>query len=163
MNNSVRSRISSAVFRFRMLRSFQNPAYRFYLPGSLSQFATLSMQIVAGPLLMYRLTGSPALLGTMALVSAFPMIFVSLFGGAIADRVPKKRVVIACLLGSSAVALGIALAISSGYLSRDNPVSPLILILAMFCTGSLMGMMMPAPRNFFPCSLKRWYTKGTKA
>ena len=93
-----------------MLRSFQNPAYRFYLPGSLSQFATLSMQIVAGPLLMYRLTGSPALLGTMALVSAFPMIFVSMFGGAVADRIPKKRVVIAGLLGSAVVSFGMATA-----------------------------------------------------
>ena len=93
---------------------------------------------------MYRLTGSPALLGTMALISAFPMIFVSLFGGAIADRIPKKRVVIAGLIGSAIVSLGIAAALSSGYISQENPGSWLVLIAGMLCMGSLMGFMMPA-------------------
>ncbi len=127
-----------------MLRSLQNPAYRFYLPGALCQFASLSMQIITGPLLMYRITGSAALLGTMALVNAFPMIFVSMFGGAIADRIPKKRVVIAGLLGSAVVSTGMAMALSTGYISQENPNSWIILILAALCMGSLMGLMMPA-------------------
>jgi len=144
VKESERSKTGSGVFGFRMLRSLQNPAYRLYLPGALCQFAALSMQIITGPLLMYRLTGSPALLGTMALISAFPMIFVSLFGGAIADRIPKKRVVIAGLIGSAIVSLGIAAALSSGYISQENPGSWLVLIAGMLCMGSLMGFMMPA-------------------
>jgi len=93
---------------------------------------------------MYRITGSPALLGTMALVSAFPMIFVSLFGGAIADRIPKKRVAIIGLLGSSALAIVVALLLSTGYISRDNPDSWMILVVTALLMGSLMGLMMPA-------------------
>jgi len=93
---------------------------------------------------MYRITGSPALLGTMALVSAFPMIFVSLYGGAIADRIPKKRVVIAGLLSSAVVSFGLAMALSAGVISRENPNSWLILIASALCMGSLMGIMMPA-------------------
>ena len=93
---------------------------------------------------MYRITGSPALLGTMALVSAFPMIFVSLFGGAIADRIPKKRVVIIGLLGSAVLAIVVALLLSAGYISRDNPDSWMILIVTALLMGSLMGLMMPA-------------------
>jgi len=133
-----------ASSRFRVLRSLKNPAYRFYLSGSLCQFACLSMQIITGPLLMYRITGSPALLGTMALVSAFPMIFVSLFGGAVADRIPKKRVVIIGLLGSAALAIAVALLLSTGYISRENPDSWMILIVTALLMGSLMGLMMPA-------------------
>jgi len=144
VKESERSKTGNAVFGIRMLRSLQNPAYRRYLPGALCQFASLSMQIITGPLLMYRLTGSPALLGTMALISAFPMIIVSLFGGAIADRMPKKRVVIAGLIGSAIVSLGIALALSSGYISKENPSSWLVLIAGMLCMGSIMGFMMPA-------------------
>jgi len=102
------------------------------------------MQIITGPLLMYRITGSPALLGTMALVSAFPMIFVSLFGGAVADRIPKKRVAIIGLLGSSALAIVVALLLSTGYISRDNPDSWMILVVTALLMGSLMGLMMPA-------------------
>ena len=93
---------------------------------------------------MYRLTGSPALLGTMALISAFPMIIVSLFGGAIADRIQKKRVVIAGLIGSAIVSLGIAVALSTGYINKENPGSWLVLVAGMLCMGSIMGFMMPA-------------------
>ncbi len=118
--------------------------YRFYLCGSLAQFASLSMQIITGPLLMYRITGSSALLGTMALFSAFPMIVVSMFGGAVADRIPKKRIVVACLLGSAALSIAIALALSAGYISRENPNSWMILIAASMLMGGLMGLMMPA-------------------
>ncbi len=144
MKPSEGNNTGSAPSRFRALRSLKNPAYRFYLSGSLCQFACLSMQIITGPLLMYRITGSPALLGTMALVSAFPMIFVSLFGGAIADRIPKKRVVIMGLLGSAVLAIVVALLLSTGYISRENPDSWMILIVTALIMGSLMGLMMPA-------------------
>ena len=127
-----------------MFSSLQIPDYRLYLSGSLAQFASLSMQIVTGPLLMYRITGSSALLGTMALVSAFPMIFVSMFGGAIADRIPKKRIVIASLLSSAVLSILLALALDTGYVSQEKPDSWLILIASSFLMGSLMGLMMPA-------------------
>ena len=144
MKPSEPNKTGSAESGFRALRSLKNPTYRFYISGSLCQFACLSMQIITGPLLMYRITGSPALLGTMALVSAFPMIFVSLFGGAIADRIPKKRVVIIGLLGSAALAIVVALLLSTGYISRENPDSWMILIVTALLMGSLMGLMMPA-------------------
>ena len=99
MKTSEHRITDSGASRFRMARSLKNPAYRRYLPGSLFQFACLSMQIITGPLLMYRLTESRTLLGTMALISAFPMILVSLFGGVIADRIQKKRIIIIGLIG----------------------------------------------------------------
>ena len=150
MKDSERSNTGGSVFGFRILRSFQSPAYRFYLPGALAQFACLSMQIVTGPLLMYRLTGSAALLGTMALVSAFPIIIVSMFGGAIADRVPKKRIIVLGLLGGVVVSIGVALALSSGYISPERPGSWVFLIVASLCMSSLMGLMMPALQAIIP-------------
>lgn len=129
---------------FRIFRSFQNPAYRFYLPGSLLQFAALSMQIVTGPMLMYRLTDSKALLGTMALVSASPMIVVSLFGGAIADRFPKKKVIVTGLMASAVLALGIALSLDTGYVNSNDSGSWWVIFAAVFLMGIIMGFMMPA-------------------
>jgi len=129
---------------FPVLRSFKNPDYRFYLPGSLAQVTALSMQIFTGPFLMYYLTGSKALLGTMALVSAFPMILVSLFGGAIADRIKKNRIVIVNVLASAVVSVGIAVALSSGFISPEKEGSWWIFMLAVLIMGSLMGLMMPA-------------------
>ena len=102
------------------------------------------MQIITGPLLMYRLTESPTLLGVMALINAAPIIIISLFGGAIADRISKRQIVIVGLIGSAIVALGIALAITTGVISRENSGSWGILVAGMLCMGSLMGIMMPA-------------------
>jgi predicted MFS family arabinose efflux permease len=108
------------------------------------------MQIVTGPLLIYRLTGSPALLGTMSLVSAAPMIAISVFGGAFADRMQKKRILITGLLCSSVVSLGIALSLATGLLSRENPGSWWIIMVASIIQGTIMGLMMPALQAIIP-------------
>ena len=125
-------------------RSFKTPAYRFYLPGSLFQFSALSMQIITGPLLMYRLTGSTAMLGVMALISSLPMIFVSMFGGAIADRISKKKIIVWGMLGGAVVAVLMGLALLSGIVSAENTWSYWLLILSMLLMGSIMGLMMPS-------------------
>jgi MFS family permease len=116
----------------------------------LGQFASMNMHIVTGSLLLYRLTGSAALLGIMSLVVAVPMLFLSLFGGAIADRVQKKQVLILGLISSAVVSLGVALALSTGYLSRDNAGSWWILIATAFLQGTIMGLMMPARQAIIP-------------
>ena len=102
------------------------------------------MQMITGPLLIYRLTGSPALLGLMALSGSIPMIIMSIFGGAIADRIQKKKVIIAGLIGSTLVALSIGFLLISGIISKENTNSWVILMIGMVCHGSLHGIVMPA-------------------
>ncbi len=155
MKQSESGNTGNTVTGFPVLRSFKTPDYRFYLPGSLAQFTALSMQIFSGPFLMYYLTGSKTLLGTMALISAFPMIFVSLYGGAIADRIKKKRIVIVCVLASAVVAVGIALLLSSGIISPEKEGSWGILMVAVLIMGSLMGLMMPALQALVADIVKR--------
>ena len=46
--------------------------------------------MVVRSLLVYRLTGSAAILGLLALAHAVPMVSLSLFGGVVTDRVQKK-------------------------------------------------------------------------
>lgn len=108
------------------------------------------MQIVTSPLLIYRITGSSALLGTMSLVSSVPMIIVSLFGGALADRIPKKRLIIAGLMSSTVLWVAIAVALETGYLSQERGGSWWILAVTSFLQGGIMGMMMPALQAMIP-------------
>lgn len=54
----------------------------------------MNMQMMARALLVYRLTGSMAILGAMALANALPMLFLSMFSRVIADRFHKKYVLI---------------------------------------------------------------------
>ena len=110
----------------------------------------MSMQMVSSPLLIYRLTDSKALLGTMSLVGAAPMIAISVFGGAFADRLQKKKILIAGFLGSAIVALGIDLALATGSLNHENSNSWWILIIASFIQGVIMGLMMPALQAIIP-------------
>lgn len=150
MKMSQRRGHMASFFGIRTFRSLQNSVYRLYFVGMLGQFAAMSMQMVAGSLLIYRLTDSSALLGTMSLAFALPMILVSMFGGALADRVQKKQVLILGLLASAAIALGIALALTTGHLSRENQGSWWILIVSSFCQGTVMGVMLPARQAIIP-------------
>ena len=69
----------------RTFSSLKNPVYRLYYYGILGQRAAMNMQMIARSLLIYRITGRAAILGVMALAFALPMLFLSLFGGVIAD------------------------------------------------------------------------------
>jgi hypothetical protein len=59
----------------------------------LGVWGSMSMQQITRSLLIYRLSGSALVLGFMALANAVPTLLLSLFGGVIADRMPKKRVI----------------------------------------------------------------------
>src|SRR3989304_1677175 len=95
-------------FGARTFSSFKNPAYRMYFGGAIGQMAAMTMQQVVGSLLIYRLTGSAAILGAMAFAGAIPMILLSLFGGVIADRVDKKKVIVWGQAASAIVSLAVA-------------------------------------------------------
>lgn len=153
----------AAAFGLRTISSLHNPVYRTYFFGMLGQFASMSMQMVVNSYLIYHLTGSPALLGTMSLAHALPMIIISMFGGAVADRIQKKYVVITGLLASAALALGVAVTLTTGYLSRDNTGSWWILVAASFLTGVVFGMLMPARQAIIPEIVSREQTMNAIA
>ena len=116
----------------------------------LGQFGSMNMQMVTSSLLIYRLTGSSGLLGTMSLANAIPMLLISLFGGAIADRVQKKMILSIGLIFSALVSLWIALALATGQLRQENGVSWWILMVTSFPQGIIMGLMLPARQSIIP-------------
>jgi MFS family permease len=73
-----------------------------------------------------------------------------MFGGALADRMQKKRVLILGLLCSAVVSLGIALALMTGILGKENEGSWWILIASSFVQGVIMGLMLPARQSIIP-------------
>jgi MFS family permease len=110
----------------------------------------MSMQIVSNPYLIFHLTNSPALLGTMSLVSAAPMIIMSMFGGALADRLRKKSLLIVGMSCLSVMSLIIGISLATGTLNSQNPASWWILIISSFLQGCIMGLMMPAIQAIIP-------------
>ena len=124
--------------------SFKYPVFRLYYGAMVGQMAAMNMQMVARTLLIYHLTGSGAALGLMALGNAAPMLFFSLFGGVIADRVQKKYVLWVGQAASAVISLGVAITLILGLMSEDRPGSWLILIIAALLQGTIMGLMMPS-------------------
>lgn len=143
-----RGRIS--LRNLKTFSSLKNPVYRLYYAGMLGLRASINMQLMARSLLIYRLTGSAAILGMMSLAYALPMLFLSLFGGIIADRVQKKYVLLVGLVSSAAVSLGIALALALGYLSVEGGGSWWVLVVASLLQGSIMGLMIPSRQAIVP-------------
>jgi MFS family permease len=155
LNKSQPETSGLSRFSHRMLSSLHSPDYRFYYLAVLWQSAGMIMGQVTGPLLIYRLTGSSVLLGTMSLVVSIPLIVMSLLGGVIADRISKKQIVFGSLLGFAAICLLIALCLDTGILSREHSNSWLIVMGSSFVQGSLMGMMMPAFQSMIPEIVKK--------
>jgi len=136
--------------RFKTFDSFKFPAYRIYFGAMASQWVAMNMQMVVRSLLIYRITGSGAILGSMSLAHAIPMLILSLLGGVFADRLAKKNILLIGEAGMFFVSLGIAVTLTTGYLSIDNPGSWWLLIASSFVQGTIMGLMMPATMAIIP-------------
>ena len=73
------------------------------------------MQSVAQSWLVLELTGSAFLLGLVGSLQFSPMLFLSFFAGALADRLPKRRLIIASQTALSLQALPLAVLVASGH------------------------------------------------
>ncbi len=124
--------------------SFKNPVYRLYYLSMVGHWSSMNMQMLARNLLVYRITGSGAILGVLALANAIPMILLTLPGGVLADRIQKKTVIQVCQVISIIVSLLTTLALVFGYLSPEKPDSWWVLVVSGVLQGAVMGFMMPA-------------------
>jgi MFS family permease len=128
----------------RTFSSLQNPVFRLYYMGMIGQWSSMNMQGVARSLLIYRISRSGAILGLAALANAIPTIICSLYGGALADRLQKKDILLFSMIGSMLFSLVVAFALTTGYLSIDKPGSWWILVVTATIQGAIMGLMMPS-------------------
>jgi MFS family permease len=91
------------------LRSLRHRNYRLFFGGQLISLIGTWMQIVAQSWLVYRLTGSEALLGLVGFAGQIPIFLLAPFGGAIADLSDRRRVLIATQTASLLAALALSL------------------------------------------------------
>ncbi len=130
--------------------SFKVPAYRMFFLGMIGQWASFSMEAVARSYLVFDITGSMVKLGVLALASALPVIGLSLFGGALADRMSKKLLIQISQVVMCLVTLGTAIAINIGYLGEAHPESWWVLVVGAVLTGTIMAISMPSRQAIIP-------------
>ena len=114
----------------QMLRSLRHRNYSLFFFGQLISLIGTWMQTVAQSWLFYRLTGSAELLGFVGFVSQFPVFLLAPFGGVLADRHNRHRIII----GTQAVSMGLALVLAFVTLSG------LVQIWHIMVLAALLGM-----------------------
>ena len=127
--------------------SLRNGNFRLYFIGMIGQWGSMNMGMLARSWVVYEISDSGIVLGLAALANAVPMILLSLWGGAIADRLHKKYILIVAMLASAVVSAAVGVTLSVGYLSDTVPGSWWILIAASVLQGGIMGLMMPARQS----------------
>jgi MFS family permease len=75
-------------------RAFRHRHYQLFFTGQLMSFTGTWMQSVAQSWLVYRLTGSSALLGVTAFCSQIPVFVLAPLAGTVADRGNRHRIMV---------------------------------------------------------------------
>ncbi|HEY8283334.1 MAG TPA: MFS transporter [Chloroflexota bacterium] len=95
----------------RLNRTFGSLAiynYRLFWFGQLISLSGTWMQTTAQAWLVLKLTNSPVALGTVTMLQFLPVTLLTLFGGVLADRLPKRTVLICTQSTAAAQALLLA-------------------------------------------------------
>ncbi len=89
--------------------SLKVPNYRLYFSGQLISLIGTWMQTTAQAWLVLTLTNSPTTLGLVVALQTIPVMLLGPYGGVIADRVDKRRlmVVLQSMMGLQALVLGL--------------------------------------------------------
>src|SRR5882757_3577357 len=97
--NQPQSRFRSTV------RALRHRNFRLFFTGQLISLIGTWMQTVAESWLVYRLTGSSILLGSVNFANLIPIFLLSPIGGVVADRYSRRRIVIVTQISSMLLAL----------------------------------------------------------
>lgn len=85
--------------------SLGDPNYRRYFTGQAISMVGTWMQIVAQSWLVLQLSGSATALGVVTAIQTLPVLLLGSYGGVIADRFDKRKVLILLQTGSGFLAL----------------------------------------------------------
>ncbi|HEU4367946.1 MAG TPA: MFS transporter [Methylomirabilota bacterium] len=96
------------------LRALNHPDYRRFFLAQLVALVAGWMHTVAQSWLVLQLTDSPLRLGLIGTLQFGPILLFSVVSGAIADRLPKRRVLVATNLVLALLALALAGLVASG-------------------------------------------------
>ena len=128
-------------------RSLKHRNFQLFFAGQLVSLIGTWMQNTAQLWLVYRLTGSPALLGIFAFANQIPMLLLSSVGGYVGDRYSRHRGVIATQLASMILAFLLAgLTLTDSIHGRRGA---WILIVIAFLVGIVNAFDVPIRQSFF--------------
>ena len=96
------------------LRSLRDRNFQLFFGGQFVSLTGTWMQSVAESWLVFRLTKSSTLLGTVAFAALIPSFLLSPFGGLVADRFDRRKILITTQTVSMILAFILAILTISG-------------------------------------------------
>jgi MFS family permease len=126
----------------RSFNSLEVPNYRRYFVGQLISLSGTWMQTVAALWLILTLTESGVAVGLTTALQFLPMLLIGAWGGLLADRIPKRRLLIATQALMAIPALGLFAVTATGI------VTPWMVYLAVFAMGAVNAVDNPARQSF---------------
>jgi len=126
----------------QMLRALRHRNFQLFFSGQMISLIGTWMDNIAEAWLVYRLTGSSLLLGTVAFAGQIPVFLLAPIGGMVADRWNRQRVVIATQ-ASSMVLAGVLAVLT---LSHRVTVWEVVVIAALM--GAVNAFDIPARQAF---------------
>ena len=116
--------------------------YRLWFIGQVVSLVGTWMQSTAQGYLIYQITHSPAYLGLVGFAGGAPSLLFTLFGGVVADRLPRRRLLV--ITQTSMMILAFILAV----LTFTNTVRPWHIIVLAFLLGVANAFDAPARTSF---------------
>lgn len=123
-------------------RALRHRDFRLYFGGQFVSLTGTWMQAVAQGWLMHRLTSSPMMLGLLAFTQFIPVLPLALHAGVIADRVPRRRL----LLWTQSLQLVQAVLMALAVIT--NVVQPWMVIALALAYGIVNTFDLPARQAF---------------
>jgi MFS family permease len=98
----------------RGLEALAHRNFRLFWTGQLVSLVGTWMQTVAQGWLLLQLTNSPVALGVAAAFQFTPVLIFGLFGGVVADMLPKRRTLIATQVAEMVLAFALGILVATG-------------------------------------------------
>ena len=133
----------------QVVRALGNPNFRLFWSGNFLSNIGTWMQNVAQGWLVLVLTNSAFWLGVVGFAGSIPFLFFSLFGGVVADRVDKRRL----LLVTQTVMMVLAFVLAA--LAWFKVITIWELVVIAFLNGVAMSMNAPSYQALVPRLVKR--------
>ena len=150
LNSAVREGPVGAAWHGRFLGAVaQHPVYRRLWFGALAASVGQWMQQVALGWLAIVMTNSPGFVGIVTFSAGLPFLVVAPCGGALIDRIDRRRLMLSCQVLAFLLATVLAVDVMSGL------VQPWHLPIAAFLNGSLQALLIPTQQSLVPALVPR--------
>ncbi|RYF67074.1 MAG: MFS transporter, partial [Cytophagaceae bacterium] len=147
---------SAAIPPYDPFASLRIPDFLYYILNSFFFTITLLIQEVILGYELYKITRDPLALGLVGLAEAIPFIALSLFGGHLADRRDKKRILQISLLVIMLGSVILYYAFQPAVISQFSQTTRLAVIYGvLMLIGTARGFYSPASSSLKPFLVPR--------